>query len=270
MAVAVQLEHDVLVLLADEHHLRQLDRGLVRDPQAGLEPPLHAEPLHVARDVGAAAVHDYRVHADVLEEDDVAREVLGQAGVGHRGAADLDHDGLAVELPDVGQRLEEGCDVSHVVYSALTVTYSCERSEKKTSVSPPSPGIVSSNSISLPVTASSSARTASMESGSPSPAVTTRRPSMSRSTTNGGGRTCPAAWRMRPKFGAAPWSAVFTSGEFATERATGSTWSTSPRTTIRPTRFAPSPSDTISIASWRIRASIASPNSSSSRDSGST
>src|SRR3712207_6917244 len=40
----------------------------------------------------------------------------------------------SVELPDVRERLEQCPDVSHVVYSALIVTYSCDRSEKKTSV----------------------------------------------------------------------------------------------------------------------------------------
>ena len=34
LAVAVEAQHDVLVLLADEHHLRHLDRRLVGDAQA--------------------------------------------------------------------------------------------------------------------------------------------------------------------------------------------------------------------------------------------
>ncbi len=38
---------------------------------------------------------------------------------------------------------------------------------------------------------------------------------------------------MRPKLGSAPCSAVFTSGELATARATGSTAPRSPRTTMR-------------------------------------
>ena len=75
---------------------------------------------------------------------------------------------------------------------------------------------------------------------------------------------------MRPKLGSAPCSAVFTSGEFATARATGSTCASSPRTTMRATRCVPSPSATISIASWRSTASIASPSTSSSALSGAT
>ena len=52
--------------------------------------------------------------------------------VAHRRAAVLDHHGAAVELADVGERLEQGVDVrayvvlglAHVVYSALIRTYS--------------------------------------------------------------------------------------------------------------------------------------------------
>ena len=64
---------------------------------------------------------------------------------------------------------------------------------------------------------------------------------------------------MRPQLGSPPCSAHFTSGEFATARATGSTASTEPRTTRRATRSAPSPSATISSASWRSSASSAAP-----------
>jgi hypothetical protein len=122
LPVAVERQHDVLVLLADEHHLRDLDRGLVRDAQAAHELHVHAEPLHEARDHRAAAVHHDRVQAHVAQQHDVLREVVGEARVRHRRAADLDHDGLAVELADVRQGLEECPDaVVHVVYSALMV-----------------------------------------------------------------------------------------------------------------------------------------------------
>ncbi len=56
-------------------------------------------------DLRAAAVHHHRVHADELEQHHVFREVLLQRRIGHRIAAVLDHDGLAVELADVGQGL---------------------------------------------------------------------------------------------------------------------------------------------------------------------
>ncbi len=96
---------------------------------------LEAEPLHVVGDVGPAAVDDHRVQPDVLEQDDVAREVVAQRLVAHRRAAVLDDDRAAVELADVGQRLEQRLDaalgrprplrraaaIAHVVYSALSV-----------------------------------------------------------------------------------------------------------------------------------------------------
>ena len=120
LPVAAEPQDDVLVLLADEHHLRQLDRRGVGHALAVDELDLHPEALHVLGDVGAAAVDDDRVHADVLEEHDVARELLLQQVVDHRRPAVLDDHGLAVELPDVGQRFEESLDVTgHVVYSAL-------------------------------------------------------------------------------------------------------------------------------------------------------
>jgi hypothetical protein len=107
------------LLLADQHHLGHLDRGLVGHAQAVDELHLHAQPLHIARDVGPAAVHDHRVEAHVLEQHHVARELLLELGVGHGRAAVLDHHGLAVEVADVRQRLQEGGYVSHEVYSAL-------------------------------------------------------------------------------------------------------------------------------------------------------
>ena len=125
LAVAADAQHDVGVELADEHHLRDLDRRLVGDAQPADELDRHVEPPHVGGDVGAAAMDDDGVHADVLEQHDVARELLAQLRVVHRRAAVLDHDRRAVELADVGQRLEEGGDVAHqVVYSALIFTYS--------------------------------------------------------------------------------------------------------------------------------------------------
>jgi hypothetical protein len=120
--VAAQAQHDVLVDLADQHHLGDLDRRLVADPQPRDELDRQVQALHVGRDVGPAAVDHDRVHADVLQEHDVAGELLAQLRVAHRRAAVLDDDGAAVELPDVGKRLEKGSDVPHVVYSALMVT----------------------------------------------------------------------------------------------------------------------------------------------------
>src|SRR5919198_5065750 len=155
LAVAVEAQDDVLVDLADEDHLGHLDGLGVADAQAADELDRQPEALHVARDLRAAAVHDDRVQADVLQQHDVASELLAQRRVLHRRAAVLDDDRLAVELPDVRKRLEKGPDVAHqMVYSALIVTYSWLRSEKNTSVSWPSPGSATSYSTSSRATRS--------------------------------------------------------------------------------------------------------------------
>ena len=140
LTVAVDQLHDVLVDLSDEHHLRHLDGGGVGHAQTLDELDRQVQPLHVGRDLGAAAVDDHGVDADVLDQRDVARELLLEGRIGHRRTAVLDHDRSAVELADVRQRLEQGADVApghvalagrgHVVYSALIVTYSWPRSEK--------------------------------------------------------------------------------------------------------------------------------------------
>ena len=69
-------------------------------------------------DLGAAAVDDHRVQPDVLEQDHVRGEGLAQGFVPHRRSAVLDDDGLAVELADVGQGLEQHVDVVVVEHSA--------------------------------------------------------------------------------------------------------------------------------------------------------
>ena len=112
LAVAVEAHDDVGVDLAEQDHLRDLDGLGVGDAHALDEADLHPEPLHVLGDVRAAAVDDHRVQPDVLEQDDVGGEVLAQRLVAHRRAAVLDHHGLAVELPDVRQGLEEGLQTS--------------------------------------------------------------------------------------------------------------------------------------------------------------
>jgi len=78
------------------------------------------EPLHVGGDLPAAPVHDDRIHSHVLEQHHVARELLAQPGIGHRRAAVLDHDRLAVELADVRERLEERGDVAHQPLTSCT------------------------------------------------------------------------------------------------------------------------------------------------------
>jgi hypothetical protein len=120
LSVPVESHEDVGVDLPEQDHLRHLDRLGVGDAQPLDETHLQAQPLHVVSDLRAAPVDDHRVHPDVLEQDDVPGEGLPQLLVAHRRPAVLDHDRAPVELPDVGQGLEEGLDRrGHVVYSAL-------------------------------------------------------------------------------------------------------------------------------------------------------
>src|SRR5919204_2063043 len=271
LAVAVEAQDDVLVDLADEDHLRHLDGLGVGDPKSADELHRQPEALHVGGDLGPAAVHDDRVEPDVLEQHDVAGELLAQRRVLHRGAAVLDDDRLAVELPDVRERLEQCPDVAHqVVYSALIVTYSWLRSEKKTSVSAPSPGRSTTYSTSSPATFSASS---AWSKSTAAPRAQTRTPSIVTSTASGAvsGRAMPTDCTIRPQLGSPPCRAALTSGELATARAASSTaGACPPRTTTRPTRLAPSPSRTMLSASWRKSASSAWPKRSSPSDSGST
>ena len=176
-----------------------------------------------------------------------------------------------------GQRLEERADVAlrglHVVYSALIVTYSWPRSEKKTSVSAPSPG--------SPTSYSTSSRGDRLRPAPPRRSAIARAarrtPARPRSRCRAAAARCraapsPTAWTIRPQLGSPPCSAALTSGELATARATrlDARRRAPPRTTTRPMRLAPSPSRTIVSASWRSSASSASPKRSSSSVSGST
>ncbi len=113
LTVAAETQDDFLVDLADQDHLGDLDGRRVGHAQAAHELDGQTEALHVGGDVGAAAVHHDRVEAHVLEQDHVARELLAQGGVLHRGAAVLDDDRLAVKLPDVGERLQQRGYVAH-------------------------------------------------------------------------------------------------------------------------------------------------------------
>jgi hypothetical protein len=52
-------------------------------------------------------VHHDRVNARLLQVDDVLREGVGERGIAHGVAAELDDDGLVVVADEVGQRLGE-------------------------------------------------------------------------------------------------------------------------------------------------------------------
>src|SRR5688500_17500484 len=114
MAVQVDEADNLLVDLAHQHHLDDLHRLLVSDAHAAHEARLLAQPLHEGADLRSPAVHDDGIDADQLQQDDVEREGLLEVRLVHGGAAILDDDGLAPELPDVRERLHEDLDPAHV------------------------------------------------------------------------------------------------------------------------------------------------------------
>ena len=160
---------------------------------------------------------------------------------------------------------------AHVVYSALIFTYSCERSEKKTSVSAPSPGSV--------ISYSTSSRLHGLRRARPRRSRSRRRPSR---------RGCPRSRCRRAQRGVsrqrgadglddpAPVGVAAVQrglderrvGDGARDGLDAPRRARRGRARAR-SGAAPSPSATIRIASWRSSASSASPKRSSSSLSGS-
>jgi hypothetical protein len=104
-AGGVDQADDVLLHLAGQHPLDHFHRLFVGDAHALDEGALLADLGQRLVDLRAAAVHHDGVHAHQLEQHHVLGKVLLQRRVGHRVAAVLDDQRLAVELADVGQRL---------------------------------------------------------------------------------------------------------------------------------------------------------------------
>jgi len=86
-------------------HAHRLRRG---HSQPRGERARDAQPAEVLADLRAAPVYHHRAQPGVPQEHHVLREREAQVLVGHGVAAELDHDGLAVELLQPGQRLDQG------------------------------------------------------------------------------------------------------------------------------------------------------------------
>src|SRR5438093_1455659 len=157
--------------------------------------------------------------------------------------------------------------VDYVVYLALILTYSSLRSQVQTRSSPwPRPrSIVISYSRPPMISRMRSRRTPSRSM----PRSTSRSPPKAMATLSCSTRAgdLPRAIMIRPQFGSAPLSAVFTSGEFATLRAASSASRrlAAPRTAIATSFVAPSPSATSARASRCISASRPAANCASPR-----
>ena len=87
----------------------------VGDPKPVDEPALDAEPLEHLADLRPAAVHDDRVDADLLQQDDVAGEGIAARGAAHRMPAILDDEGVPGIAPHIGQRLGQNRGLDHRV-----------------------------------------------------------------------------------------------------------------------------------------------------------
>ena len=106
-AVLVDQADELALHLADEHHpddVHRLGRG---DPQAAAELGLDAELVEHPRDLRAAAVDDDGLEAGEAQERDVLGEGDLEGLVGHRVAAVLHHDRLAVVALQPRQRRGE-------------------------------------------------------------------------------------------------------------------------------------------------------------------
>src|SRR5690606_25663456 len=88
--------HDFLVDRTRQHHLDHLDGRPVSDPQAVGEFALDVEPGEHRADLRPAAMDHDRIDPTLLEQDDVAGEILCHGLVAHGVPAIFHHDGLTV------------------------------------------------------------------------------------------------------------------------------------------------------------------------------
>src|ERR671920_654173 len=105
--------------LAGQHHADDVD-GLRRGhPQPAAELALDAEPAEHLGDLRATAVHDDGQDAAGPQEDHVLGERPAALVVDHGVAAVLDHDDVAVELLEPGQRPGEDGDLLAVTVGVV-------------------------------------------------------------------------------------------------------------------------------------------------------
>ena len=104
-AEAVDHRHQLALHFTGEDPLDDFHRLGIGDAHALDERRFLADALQRLVDLRAAAVDHDRIHADQLEQHDVVRERFLQVLVDHRVAAVLHDDRLAVEAPDIRQRL---------------------------------------------------------------------------------------------------------------------------------------------------------------------
>src|SRR5919198_3257811 len=183
-----------------------LERRLVGDTEAALEPALDAQAVEPFADASAAAV---------AEDDGTAARARGY----FLEAVPLVLNGCATELHDQY--------FAHVVYSLFSRTYSSVRSQPNASPVPsPSPRSSRNRTSGASIAIRAAAR--SNSTGPPSGPSYTRWPAMPIRTRAGSTRAAalPAAPARRPQFGSRPCTAAFTrlldTTDLATARASAS------------------------------------------------
>src|SRR3954465_2183642 len=96
-SVLVEQSDDVALHLTDKDHPYDVHRLRRRDAQTAGEDLVHAQPVEMRVDLGAASMYDDHANARVAKEDHVFGERPAQCLVTHSVAAVLDYDSAAVE-----------------------------------------------------------------------------------------------------------------------------------------------------------------------------
>ena len=107
VAADVQPRDDIRVDLADQYHADDFHRFLIGHAETADKLGVLADLFQEARDIRAAAMHNDRTDTDLLHQRHVLHDLFFQFLADHRVAAVFDHDGLARELLEIRQRLDE-------------------------------------------------------------------------------------------------------------------------------------------------------------------
>ena len=103
----VDVGDDLFVDLASQNHFDDVHGARVGDSHALFEAGFNAHGLKNFSDLWPSAVNNYRVHADVLHQDNVAGEAYFKTLLNHGVTTVLDNDGFAVELPNPGEGFDQ-------------------------------------------------------------------------------------------------------------------------------------------------------------------
>ena len=123
-SVLVEQSDDVALHLTDKNHPYDVHRLRCRDAQTAGEDLVHAQPVEMGVDLGAAAMDDDHANAGVAKEDHVLGERPAQRLVAHRMAAVLDHDSAAVETLEPRQGLDQNTCLCECVLGSRHVSCS--------------------------------------------------------------------------------------------------------------------------------------------------